>query len=257
MNQTKRKTVLITGASAGIGAATALEFARISDRVILCARRRDRLEILKDQIEADLSSEAQVLQMDISSRQSVDQGLASLDDSWGQIDILVNNAGMAAGMDKLADGDPDDWKTMLDINVGGLLYVTRKVLPGMIERGSGHIINVGSIAGHESYPGGAVYCATKSAVRAITNSLRMELVDTQLRVTTVDPGLVETEFSIVRFKGDKERARTPYKGIEPLVGKDIAEVIVFAANRPAHVNLNEIIVMPTSQASTTLVSRNE
>ncbi|HNO11052.1 MAG TPA: SDR family NAD(P)-dependent oxidoreductase, partial [bacterium] len=174
---------------------------------------------------------------------------------WSAIDILVNNAGLGRGLDKLHEGKIADWEEMIDTNVKGLLYVSRAVIPGMVARGRGHIFNLGSIAGHETYPGGNVYCATKHAARAINNGMRIDLVDTPVRVTTIDPGLVETEFSVVRFRGDAERAKKPYEGIAPLRGEDIADLILFAATRPTHVNINEMIVMPKAQATSTLVHR--
>jgi NADP-dependent 3-hydroxy acid dehydrogenase YdfG len=185
----------------------------------------------------------------------VTNALQSLDGTWTEIDVLVNNAGLGKGLEKLHDGNIDNWETMIDTNVKGVLYVSRAVIPGMVARRRGHIINIGSIAGHEVYPNGNVYCATKHAVTAITKGMRLDLLDTPIRVTTVDPGLVETEFSLVRFDGDAARAKKSYENIDALTGKDIAEVVVFAATRPPHVQIAEVIVFPTCQASTTHVHR--
>ncbi|HEU4457388.1 MAG TPA: SDR family oxidoreductase [Longimicrobium sp.] len=247
------ETVLITGASAGIGAACARAFAAQGARLVLAARRRDRL----DELAAGLGgAECHLLELDVRDREAVAAALAGLPAEWAGIDVLVNNAGMGRGLDKLHESDPDGWDQMVDTNVKGLLYVTRAVLPGMVERGRGHVINIGSVAGHEVYPGGAVYCATKHAVDAITRGMRMDLLGTGVRVSTVDPGMVETEFSIVRFGGDEERARRVYAGMTPLTPDDIAETVLWCATRPPHVNIDEIILKPTDQASATLVHRD-
>ncbi len=250
------KIVLITGASSGIGRATALTFAEEGARLLLCARRLERLNELQANIALlHPGLKVHVFELDVRDRKAVDSAIDSLPEEWKQVDILVNNAGLSRGLDKLQDGLIEDWEEMLDTNVKGLLYMTRKIVPGMIERGRGHIINIGSIAGHEVYPRGNVYCGSKFAVDAITKGLRLDLVDTPLRVTTVDPGLVETEFSEVRFHGDTDRAKTVYKGLEALQAEDIAETIVWCATRPAHVQIAEIIVFATSQAAAATVHR--
>jgi serine 3-dehydrogenase len=249
------QTVLITGASSGIGRATAEAFARDGARILICARRADRLGELKSLLEDEFHANVYSFVLDVRNRKAVDQSLDALPEDWKNIDILINNAGLSRGLDKLQEGLIEDWEEMLDTNVKGLLYMTRKIVPGMIERGRGHIINIGSIAGHEVYPKGNVYCASKFAVNAITQGLRLDLVDTPLRVTTIDPGLVETEFSEVRFHGDKERAKSVYKGIEALTPSDIAETIVWCASRPAHVQIADIIILPTNQASAAVVHR--
>lgn len=250
------KLVFITGASSGIGQATARAFAAEGARLLLCARRVERLKELEAALKKSiLSIHVHSIQLDVRDRAAVDATLDSLPDEWKPIDILVNNAGLSRGLDKLQEGLIKDWEEMLDTNVKGLLYVTRKVVPGMIERKRGHIVNIGSIAGHEVYPKGNVYCASKHAVDAITKGLRLDVVDTPLRVTTIDPGLVETEFSEVRFHGDTARASAVYKGFEPLQASDIAETILWCATRPAHVQIAEIIIFPTSQASATTVHR--
>ncbi len=256
MTSLANKTVFITGASSGIGRATAEAFAKEGARLLLCARRLDRVEELKSLLES-IYPEIQIygFNLDVREQASVESAMAGLPEEWKAIDILVNNAGLSRGLDKLHEGWLNDWEEMIDTNVKGLLYVTREVVPGMVARGSGHIINIGSIAGHEVYPKGNVYCASKHAVDAITKGLRMDLVDTPLRVTTIDPGLVETEFSMVRFHGDEERAAGIYKGYEPLKPEDIADCVLWSASRPSHVQIAEIIVFPTAQASATLVHK--
>ena len=250
------KLVLITGASSGIGRATAVAFAEQGARLLLCARRVERLHELQAHLyRVHPEALIHVFELDVRDREAVDRAIDELPDEWRQIDILVNNAGLSRGLDKLQDGLIEDWEEMLDTNVKGLLYMTRKIVPGMIERGRGHIINIGSIAGHEVYPRGNVYCASKFAVDAITKGLRIDVVDTPLRVTTIDPGLVETEFSEVRFHGDSERAKTVYKGLEALKPEDISETILWCATRPAHVQIAEIIIFPTSQAAAATVHR--
>jgi 3-hydroxy acid dehydrogenase / malonic semialdehyde reductase len=248
------ETVLITGASAGIGAACARAFAGEGARLVLAARRRERL----DELVRDLGgAECHLLELDVRDRDAVGEVLGGLPAEWREIDVLVNNAGMGRGLDKLQEGDVDGWDQMVDTNVKGLLYVTRALLPGMVERGRGHVINLGSVAGHEVYPGGAVYCATKHAVGAITRGLRMDLLGTGVRVSTVDPGMVETEFSVVRFHGDRDRADKVYRGMTPLTAADIADTVLWVATRPPHVNIDEIIIKPTDQASATLIHRAE
>lgn len=251
----KNKIVLITGASAGIGEACAREFAAAGAKLVLTARRGDRLEKLAAELNKAYGAEVKNLVFDIRDRSAVTKALQSLDAPWTEIDVLVNNAGLGKGLEKFHDGNIDNWETMIDTNIKGLLYVSRAVIPGMVARRRGHIINIGSIAGHEVYPNGNIYCATKHAVTAITKGMRLDLLDTPIRVTTVDPGLVETEFSLVRFDGDAARARKSYENMQALTGKDIADVVVFAATRPPHVQIAEVIVFPTCQASTTHVHR--
>jgi len=248
------KTAIITGATAGIGEATAIEFAKLEYNLILTGRRKERLEKLKSQLESDYKIQVSVHAFDIRQRAEVEDfcrneiGIAS-------IDILVNNAGLASGLSPLHEGDIEDWEKMIDTNVKGLLYITREIAPRMVEAESGHIINVGSIAGIEVYPNGNVYCATKHAVHAISEALRKELYDKGIKVTNIAPGLVETEFSIVRFHGDENRAATVYNGMEALTAKDIADCIAFAATRPKHVNVAKMLVLPSAQGSATQVKR--
>jgi 3-hydroxy acid dehydrogenase/malonic semialdehyde reductase len=253
----KNQTVFITGASSGIGKASAIAFANESCDLLLCARRMDRLEELKTELHSkNHDIDIHVFELDVRDQKAVHMSLSLLPENWRMIDILVNNAGLSRGLDKLHEGNLQDWEEMLDTNVKGLLYITREIVPGMIIRGKGHIINIGSIAGHEVYPKGNVYCASKFAVDAITKGLRMDLVDTPLRVTTIDPGLVETEFSKVRFHGDEEKAAQVYKTIKALQAEDVADAIVWAASRPDHVQVAEIILFPTAQASAAVVHRS-
>jgi len=248
----RNRLVFVTGASSGIGRACAHAFARAGARLLLAARRGDRLEALAAELDAD----THVLTLDVRDRAAVDTAIGGLAPPWDEIDVLVNNAGLAAGFEPLPGGDPDDWDAMLDTNVRGLLAVTRAVVPGMVARGRGHVINLGSIAGHETYPNGAVYCASKAAVDRITQGLRIDLLGTGVRVSTVDPGMVETEFSVVRFHGDEQRAAGVYEGMTPLSPDDVAETILWVADRPAHVQVAEVILFPTDQASATRVSRS-
>lgn len=248
-------TVLITGASAGIGEATARAFAEAGARLVLTARRRERLEALAAELYDAHGTECHLLQLDVRDRDGVAAALGTLPAEWAAIDVLVNNAGLARGTEKVQAGDPAEWDEVLQTNVNGLLYVTRAVTPGMVERGRGHVINLGSVAGHEVYPGGAVYCATKHAVGALTNGLRMDLLGTGIRVSSVDPGMVETEFSVVRFRGDQQRADNVYRDMTPLTPGDIADTILWIATRPPHVNVDEVIIKPTDQASATQVHR--
>lgn len=244
-------TVLVTGASSGIGRACALAFAAAGARVAVCARREDRLREVVDALGAD----GHGFVLDVRDRRAVDEAIASLPQPWSAIDVVVNNAGLAAGFDPLPEGEPSDWDRMIETNITGLLNVTRAVVGPMRERGRGHVVNVGSIAGHETYPNGAVYCATKAAVDRITRGLRMDLLGSGVRVSTVDPGMVETEFSLVRFDGDAERAETVYAGVTPLTAEDVAETIVWVADRPAHVQVAEVLLLPTDQAAATMVAR--
>ena len=245
------QTVFVTGASSGIGRACAEQFAAAGARLLLCARRRERL----DELAASLDTEVHTFVLDVRDRAAVQSALSDLPEAWRDVDVLVNNAGLAAGLAPLQEGDPDDWDRMIDTNVRGLLTVTRAVVPQMVERGRGHVINIGSTAGHETYPNGAVYCATKAAVDRITKGLRMDLLGKGVRVSSVDPGLVETEFSMVRFAGDADRAAGVYRGMTPLTADDVAEVVVWVADRPAHVQVADLILLPTDQASAMLVAR--
>lgn len=249
------RTVLVTGASAGIGAACARAFAAEGARLVLCARRAGRLEELAEKLRGG-GTGVLLLELDVRDGAAVAEQLGGLPAEWREIDVLVNNAGLGRGLDKLWEGSPADWDEMVDTNVKGLLYVTRAVVPGMAERRRGHVINLGSVAGHEVYPGGAVYCATKHAVKAITQGLRMDVLGTGIRVSTVDPGMVETEFSVVRFHGDADRAKNVYRGMTALTADDIAETIVWVATRPPHVCIDEVILKPTDQASATMVHRS-
>ncbi len=242
------KIVFITGASSGIGQACARAFAAQGARLILAARRIERLEALA----AELGADTHLLQLDVRDRSAVESAIAALPPEWQAIEVLLNNAGLSRGLDKLHKADIQDWEEMIDTNVKGLLYVSRAVIPGMVQRGAGHIMNIGSIAGREAYPGGHVYCGTKAAVRLISQGLKMDLLGTPLRVTNIEPGMVETEFSVVRFHGDQSRANKVYDGLTPLTGDDIAEVIVFCATRPPHVNISDLLIMPTAQASAIL-----
>lgn len=243
--------VCITGASSGIGEACAEVFAREGARLILLARRKERLE----EVAKGLSVPCLLLQCDVRNRQEVAALLGNLPEEWRDIDILVNNAGLSRGLDTLQDGDEQDWEEMIDTNLKGLLYVTKELLPPMIARKKGMIINIASIAGRQVYPKGNVYCATKHAVRALSEALQFDVNGTGVRVTNIDPGMVETEFSVVRFHGDKERADSVYKGMTPLTGKDVADVVLFCATRPPHVSIHDLLLMPTDQASTQVVHR--
>jgi NADP-dependent 3-hydroxy acid dehydrogenase YdfG len=249
------KIVFITGASSGIGAATALAFAAEGARLLLAARRTDKLAAVALEAMERGASAVHTLALDVRDRALVAQTISELPSDWAAIDILVNNAGLSRGLEKLYVGQIDDWEEMIDTNVKGLLYVTRAVVPGMVERGRGHVVNLGSTAGEMTYPGGAVYCASKAAERAINDGLRQDVLGTPIRVTTVDPGMVETEFSIVRFHGDTERANNFYKGLKPLTAADIADAIVWAASRPAHVNIARIMLTPVAQANSLLSHR--
>ena len=251
----KGKIVFITGASSGIGAATARAFAAEGARLLLAARRAEKLATVAAEALQRGAEAIHTINLDVRDRKAVEQAISALPTEWAPIDILVNNAGLSRGLEKLYKGSIDDWEEMLDTNVKGLLYVTRAVVPGMVERGRGHIINLGSTAGEITYPGGAVYCATKAAERAINDGLREDVLGTPIRVTSVDPGMVETEFSVVRFHGDSERASNVYKGIQPLTPEDVADAIVWAASRPAHVNIARVVLTPVHQANALLFHR--
>ena len=249
------KIALITGATAGIGEACARLFAKEKYNLILLARRSDKLENLAGTLRQEFGIQVLTLTVDVRNKAEVFQ-LEGLDDQWKHVDVLINNAGLSQGLDPIQDGDTDDWDTMIDTNVKGLLYVTRVVSPWMVSRRSGHIVNIGSIAGKETYANGNVYCATKHAVDSLNKAMRIDLLPFSIKVTAVHPGAVETEFSEVRFKGDKERAKKVYEGFEPLYAQDIAEAIWFVVSRPVHVNINDMLIMPTAQANTTHLLRN-
>ncbi|WP_300433797.1 SDR family NAD(P)-dependent oxidoreductase [Christiangramia sp.] len=248
------KTALITGATSGIGKSTAIRFALEGFKLILCGRRTDRLEQLKKELSVETS--VHLLSFDVRNKEEVFNNIKSIPEEFSEIDILVNNAGNAHGLDPIQDGNTDDWDTMLDINVKGLLYVTKAIVPGMLERQSGHIINIGSTAGKEVYPNGNVYCASKHAVDAINHGMRIDLNGNGIRVGAVNPGLTQTEFSDVRFKGDTDKAEKVYQGFQPLQPEDIADIIHFVVTRPYHVNIADLTVMPTAQASSTLISKD-
>lgn len=249
-----KKTVLITGATSGIGLGCARKFAANGDRLILTARNQQRLEEIRDELKAN-STEVLILPFDVRDRAAATKAVNSLPADWQDIDVLVNNAGLALGLEPEYKGDPDEWDTVIDTNVKGLLLMTRLIVPHMVERNSGHIINIGSVAGDAAYAGGNVYCATKAAVKALTDGLRIDVADTAIRVTNLKPGLVETNFSNVRFRGDTVRAAKTYQGITPLTGDDIADVAVYAANAPEHVQIAEVLILATHQASANFIVR--
>jgi 3-hydroxy acid dehydrogenase/malonic semialdehyde reductase len=255
MTDLKGKIVFITGASSGIGEACAHAFAMAGARLLLAARRMDRLETSAANLRQVGAQDIHLLQLDVRQQLAVASAIDGLPEDWQAIDILVNNAGLSRGLDKLYAGQIDDWEEMIDTNVKGLLYVTRAVVPGMVSRGHGHIVNLGSTAGEVTYPNGAVYCGTKAAEKAINDGLRQDLLGTPVRVTSVDPGMVETEFSQVRFRGDSERAAKVYQGLTPLAPGDVADAIVWATTRPAHVNIARILLTPVDQANSLLFNR--
>ncbi len=248
-----KRIAFITGATSGIGESTARLLAKNNFKVILCGRRKERLEKLEKEISS--ITEVTTLQFEVGNRKAVTGAIASLPTAWRNIDVLINSAGGAHGLDPIQSGNVDDWDSMIDANVKGLLYVSREILPGMVERKSGHVINIGSIAGREVYANGNVYCAAKFAVEALTRGMRIDLNTAGIKVTAINPGLVDTEFSTVRFKGDKDRANSVYKGFTPLNGDDVADLILFALTRPAHVVIADMVVFPVAQASATVVSR--
>ncbi|WP_148781877.1 SDR family NAD(P)-dependent oxidoreductase [Aquimarina intermedia] len=245
------KTALITGATSGIGKATARELAKHRINLIVCGRRTDRLQLLKKELEAQVS--VHTLSFDVRNKEEVLDAITKLPETFTTIDILINNAGNAHGLDPIQDGNLEDWDAMIDINVKGLLYVSKAIIPGMIEKGSGHIINIGSIAGKEVYPNGNVYTASKHAVDALNKAMLLDLNGKGIRVGAVHPGLVETEFSEVRFKGDADKAASVYTGFSPLKPEDIADIIAFVVTRPYHVNISDLVVLPTAQANSTTV----
>ena len=257
MGKLNGKIVFITGASAGIGAACAHAFAQEGARLLLAARREDRLKELEPELKSAGASEIHTFALDVRDRAAITQTIENLPAEWKPIDVLVNNAGLSRGLDKVYAGNPDDWDEMIDTNVKGLLYVTRAVVPGMVERGGGHVINMGSTAGEMVYPNGAVYCATKAAERSINDGLRQDLLGTPVRVTSIDPGMVETDFSLVRFRGDAERAAKVYQNITPLTPADIADAIVWAATRPAHVNIARVVMTTIDQANSVMFNRRQ
>lgn len=248
------KTILITGATSGIGLACARKFAENGDRLILTGRNEQRLAEIKKEL-TENGTEVLTLAFDVRDREKAEKYIAELPAEWQTIDVLVNNAGLALGLEPEYEGNLDDWETMIDTNIKGLLTMTRLIVPGMIERNSGHVINVGSVAGDAAYAGGNVYCATKAAVKALSDGLRIDVANTAVRVTNLKPGLVETNFSNIRFYGDTDRAANVYKGIKPLTGDDIADVAVFAANAPAHVQIAEVLILATHQASGSVIVR--
>jgi NADP-dependent 3-hydroxy acid dehydrogenase YdfG len=252
----RNKTVLITGASAGIGKATAFAFAALGARLILCARRLDALTELTPQLLEAGAADVLNLKLDVTDRQAVEAALGTgLDPAWQAIDILVNNAGLSRGLTKLYEDDPQNWDEMIDTNVKGLLYVTRAVVPGMVARGFGHVVNLGSTAAYQTYANGAVYCATKAAEKVISEGLRIDLILSPVRVTSIDPGMVETDFSLIRFRGDTERAAKVYQNITPLQPEDVADAIVWATTRPAHVNIHNVLMTTIDQANSTVFNR--
>lgn len=257
MSRIAGKLALVTGASAGIGLACARRFAADGAHLVLWARRRDRLEQEADQLRRAHGVPVRTATVDVRDRAQVEAAVAALVDGGAVPDILLNNAGLAAGLDTLQEGDPDDWDRMIDTNVKGLLYVSRAVLPHMVRLGRGHVVNLGSLAGHQTYPKGNVYAATKYAVRALTEGMHLDLVGTPIRVSSIDPGLVETEFSVVRFHGNAERAKMVYQGMRPLTAEDVAEVVGYVVNLPEHVNVLDLVLMPTAQRSTQVVHRQD
>jgi 3-hydroxy acid dehydrogenase/malonic semialdehyde reductase len=251
----KDRIVFITGASAGIGAACARGFAAEGAKLLLAARRVERLEAMIAELRQAGAAAVRNFKLDVQDREAVERALAELPEEWREIDVLVNNAGLSRGLDKVWEGKPEDWEEMIDTNVKGVLYVTRAIVPGMVARGRGHVINLGSTAGEIPYPGGAVYCASKAAVKFINDGLREDLLGTPVRVTSVDPGMVETEFAEVRFRGDSGRAAKVYQGVIPLTPDDVADAIVWSATRPAHVNIAHVLMTTIDQANSLLFNR--
>lgn len=249
-----KKIVLITGATSGIGEACARKFAQNGDKVILTGRNQARMTAIADELKAQ-GAEMLTLMFDVRDREAARKAIESLPAEWQEIDVLVNNAGLALGLEPEFEGNSDDWDGMIDTNVKGLLTMTRLIVPGMVARNRGHVINMGSVAGDAAYAGGNVYCATKAAVKALSDGLRIDVANTAVRVTNLKPGLVETNFSNIRFHGDEERAANVYKGIKPLTGDDIADVAVYAANAPAHVQIAEVLILATHQASGSVIVR--
>ena len=257
MSLLKGKITFITGASSGIGKACAEILAKEKSNLILSARRLDRLKTLASKLEKQNGINIKCIKLDVRDYNQVQKAINSLENNWKKIDILINNAGLSRGLDKIQEGKKKDWDEMIDTNIKGLVFVTRHVLALMVKRKNGHVINIGSTAGHDVYPAGNVYAATKFAVKALSQSTRYDVLDMGIKVTSVDPGMVETEFSQVRFRGDKKRAKKVYTGIEPLTAKDVAETVLFCSTRPTNVNINQVILTPLAQASSTLVVRKE
>lgn len=255
MESIKNKIVLITGASSGFGFATAKLLAQNGAKLIIAARRIEKLKLLEAEIKNKFGTDSLIIELDVRNQKSVENAVKNLPESWKSVDILINNAGLSRGLDKLHEGSIQDWEEMIDTNVKGLLYVSRAVIPGMVKRNSGHVINIGSIAGHEVYPKGNVYCASKHAVDAITKGMRLDLNGSKVKVTTIDPGLAETEFSIVRYRGDKEKAKATYKGIESLSAEDVADAVLYAVTRRENFVIAEMILLPLNQASAQVVNR--
>lgn len=245
------KIACVTGASSGIGWATAVALAESGYDLIICGRRKERLEELSKKVKVKTHQ----LIFDVRDREAVMAAFDGLPEAWRGIDVLVNNAGNAHGLGKIHEGNVDDWDAMIDINVKGLLYVTKAIVPGMVSRGKGHVVNIGSVAGKEAYPNGNVYCGSKHAVDAINNGMRLDLMGTGVKVSQICPGLVETEFSMVRFKGDEDRARSVYEGYDALKAEDIADLIQFVVTRPAHVNIADTLIFPTAQVASTMVDK--
>ncbi len=246
---------LITGVTSGIGKASAEIFAKNKYDLIITGRRNDRLDKLADELKKKYGIKVLPLNFDVRKQKEVEKNLSLLTPGWRKIDVLLNNAGLASGFDTIQEGNIEDWEAMIDTNIKGLLYVTRQIAPMMIENGKGHILNVASLAGKQAYPKGNVYCATKFAVDALSQSMRIDMIEHGIRVTNIAPGLVETEFSVVRFHGDKDRAKQTYAGFQPLTPDDIADIIFWCASRPAHVNINDILITPTAQANAYIVNR--
>lgn len=253
----KDKIILITGASSGIGEGCARKFASQGSNLILNSRNTLKLSRLKNEMKNKYGTEVMLLPFDVRDREAMKNALDSLEGKWKNIDVLINNAGLVIGVDKEHEGNLDEWDIMIDTNIRALLAMTRLVVPGMVERGRGHVINIGSIAGDAAYAGGSVYCATKAAVKALSDGLRIDLVDTPVRVTNIKPGMVETNFTVVRFRGNKKAADEFYKGIKPLNGDDVAETVYFAASAPPHIQIAEVLLMPTYQAAATIAHRNK
>jgi 3-hydroxy acid dehydrogenase/malonic semialdehyde reductase len=251
----KDKVVFITGATSGIGRSAAIRFAECGCKLILAARRKERLDSLKAELADKFNIDIITIVLDVRNYTDVEKAVAGLDEKWSKIEVLLNNAGLARGFSKVHEGSLDDWNEMIDTNVKGLLFVSKCVIPLMVKNKAGHVINIGSIAGNEVYPNGNVYCASKHAVDAITKGMRMDLSGTGVRVTTIDPGLVETEFGLVRYRGDADKAKTAYAGMQPLTPDDVADAIIFAASRDENVVVAQIVLLPAAQASAMVVSR--
>ncbi len=251
----KNKIAFVTGASSGIGKSTALALAKEGAKLLLCARSTDSLEAMTPELKAAGAAGVHVLALDVRKREEIEPTLSQLPEEWRNIEILVNNAGLARGLEKLYLDDVENWEEMIDTNIKGLLYVTRAVLPGMVERNAGHVVNLGSVAGYIPYAGGSVYCASKAAEKMLSEGMRIDLMGTNVRVTSVDPGMVETKFSEVRFHGNAERAAKVYANITPLTPDDVADVIVWSVTRPAHVNINSVLLTPIGQANAVTIQR--